>query len=144
MSLETRYAILDALLEVLDHEHAVGLMDHRKAKKAPLTPLAAKILLKQLRLCPDANEAVEEMINRGWTGLKADWLPNRTQQFTPSGSNRKPNVVDAMQQIFEERGWTNGPGSVRGDFIDDHGIPAERGQSKGVVVDIRAGAYRRG
>lgn len=61
----------------------------------------------------------------------------------PSG-NRKPNVVDAMQQIFEERGWTNGPNIVRGNIIDDHGVPAERSEHQGAVVDLRAGAYRRG
>ena len=141
MTLEARHAILDALRDVLDEEHAIGLMDHRKAKKAPLTPLAAKILLKQLRLCRNPNEAVEEMINRNWTGLKAEWLG--TQNHTPSGGNRKPNAVDALQQIFEERGWHE-PEFVHGDNRNGECIPPKRGERQGVVVDLRAGAYRRG
>lgn len=138
MTLEARHAVLDALLEVLDHEHAVGLMDHRKAKKAPLTPLATKILLKQLRLCPNPNEAVEEMINRNWTGLKAEWMRNAA----PAG-NRKPNAVDALQQIFEERGWHE-PEFVPSNNRNGERLSPERGERQGVVVDLRAGAYRRG
>lgn len=90
MTLEARHAILDALLAVLDEEHAHGLMEHRKAKKAPLTALATKILIKQLLLCPDPNEAVEEMINRGWTGFKADWMPRISRGSTGNA------LVDAL------------------------------------------------
>ena len=94
MTLEARHAILDALMAVLDEEHAIGLMDHRKAKKAPLTPLATKVLLKQLRLCPDPNEAVEEMINRNWTGLKAEWLKK------PAKTTGRRTVFDVAMEKF--------------------------------------------
>jgi len=137
MSLETRHAILDALLTVLDEECAMAVLDHRKAKKCPLTPFAARILAKQFALCPDPRAAVEEMINRGWTGFKADWMRN-----APAG-NRKPNAVDALQQIFEERGWHE-PEFVPSNNRTTERLSPERGERQGVVVDLRAGAYRRG
>jgi hypothetical protein len=116
-------------------------MDHRKTKKCALTAFAAKLLAKQFALCPDPNAAAEEMIIRGWSGFKADWI--RTKQFTPSAGYRKPNAVDALQQIFEERGWHE-PEFVHGDNRNGECIPPERGERQGVVVDLRAGAYRRG
>lgn len=74
--------ILAALQTVLDEEYAIAVMEHRKAKRCPLTPLAARILAKQFALCPDPKAAVEEMLNRGWTGFKAEWLNRPTYQRT--------------------------------------------------------------
>jgi hypothetical protein len=127
MSLETKHAILDALRDVLDEEHAVGLIDHRKAKKAPLTLLAAKILIKQLRLCPDPNEAVEEMINRNWTGLKAEWL--RKAQSRPS----KRTVFDVAAERF------NGPEGVFGGGRNVELIPGRQQQPGPDDGDLRSG-----
>ncbi|WP_156394427.1 hypothetical protein [Mesorhizobium sp. Root172] len=74
MTLEARHAILDALLTSLDEEHALAVLDHRKTKKCALTAFAAKLLAKEFAKCPDPNAAAEEMIIRGWTGFKADWM----------------------------------------------------------------------
>jgi hypothetical protein len=94
MSLEIKHAILDVLLTVLDEEHAIGVMDHRKVKKVPLTALAAKILVKQFALCADPNAAAEEMINRGWTGFKADWMRK------PSGKAGRRTFADVAMDRF--------------------------------------------
>ncbi|PBB75192.1 hypothetical protein CK227_10395 [Mesorhizobium sp. WSM4308] len=91
MTLEARHAILDALLAVLDDEHAQELIQHRKAKKAALTPMATRILIKQFLLYGDPNGAVEEMINRNWVGFKADWMPRRALQASTGHS-----MIDAL------------------------------------------------
>lgn len=94
MSLEHRHAILDALLTVLDEEYALAVVEHRRVKKCPLTPLAARILAKQFGLCPDPKAAVEEMLNRGWTGFKADWLRK------PAKSAGRRTVFDVAMDKF--------------------------------------------
>lgn len=62
------------LEEVLDAERVAAVLEHRKKKKAPLTEHAAKLLVKELRECPDANAAADLMILRGWQSLKAEWV----------------------------------------------------------------------
>lgn len=134
MSLEIKHAILDVLLASLDEEHALGIIEHRRVKKVPLTVLAAKILAKQFALCPDPNAAAEEMINRGWTGFKADWL---RRQSPPRPRN---SVVDAMNDIFRERGWSNEPECIPGNNGDGERFPAKRNGQEGASVDLREGA----
>ncbi len=144
MTLEARHAILDALLTVLDEEHARAVVEHRRVTmKKPLTAFGAKLLAKHLAAWGNAAEAAEIMIERCWQGFDPTWVKNRTQNHTPSAGNRKPNAVDALQQIFEERGWHE-PEFVHGDNRNGECIPPERGERQGVVVDLRAGAYRRG
>ena len=69
--------VIDELLTVLDEEHAYAVFEHRTAKKAKLTPYAAKLLAKQFALCPDPNEAADQMILHGWQGFRADWIGAR-------------------------------------------------------------------
>lgn len=131
MSLEIKHAILDVLLSSLDEEHALGVMEHRKVKKVPLTVLAAKILAKQFALCADPNAAAEEMINRGWTGFKADWL---RRQSAPA---RKRSYADVA---FDR--WSNGPEDVFGGDRDVECISTDRrqpGSDDGHVRDGFAG-----
>ncbi|TRD03814.1 hypothetical protein FJV76_14355 [Mesorhizobium sp. WSM4303] len=128
MSLVHTHSILDVLLTVLDHEHALGVMEHRKVKKVPLTALAAKILAKQFALCPDPNAAAEEMINRGWTGFKADWLIARSQQRTG-----KRNFADVARDKF------NGTESVFGGRRDVELVSTGHGQSGSDDGNLRGG-----
>lgn len=98
MTLETRHAILDALLAALDADHAQAVLDHRKTKKCALTVFAAKLLAKEFGKCPDPNAAAEEMILRGWQGFKAEWLVARSQQRTG-----KRTFADVARDRFNER-----------------------------------------
>ena len=51
------------------------LLTHRKSKKAPLTGIALKGLLKEFdKSGLTYGECVSEMANRGWTGFKAEWV----------------------------------------------------------------------
>jgi hypothetical protein len=113
MTLEARHAILDALLASLDEEHATAILDHRKTKKCPLTPFAAKLLAKEFAKCPDPNAAAEEMIIRGWTGFKADWMRDRSRFKPPAG--KRMNAVEAN---FSLRTMDHEPTGQRRDYVD--------------------------
>jgi hypothetical protein len=117
MSLETKHAILDALLASIDEEHALGVIEHRRAKKEPLTAFAAKLLAKQFALCPDPNAAAEEMILRGWTGFKAEWLRK------PINRAGKRTVFDVAAERF-----SNGPESVFGGGRNVECLPGQQQQ----------------
>lgn len=125
MTLEARHAILDALLTSLDDEHARAVMEHRKSKKCPLTAFAAKLLAKQFALCPDPNAAAEEMIIRGWTGFKADWMR------APARSAGKRNFADVAMDKF------NGTESVFGSRRDVELVSTGHGQSRSDDGNLR-------
>lgn len=127
MSLEHRHAILDALLAVLDEDHASAIIEHRRGKKSPLTAFAAKLLAKQFALCPDPNAAAEEMILRGWTGFKADWM-----RKAPKTAGRR-TVFDVAMEKF------NGPESVFGGGRDAQQLPAIQQQPGPDDGHLRAG-----
>ena len=58
------------LLTVIDDEHLQGLLAVRRAKRAPLSMLAVRGLLKKwAEHPPGPNDAVEQMATRGWTGF---------------------------------------------------------------------------
>ncbi len=84
--------ILAALGAVLDDDHAHAVLDHRRTKKCALTVFAAKLLAKQFALCADPNGAAEEMILRGWTGFKAEWINQRA----------RGSIMGAGQRLLEE------------------------------------------
>lgn len=74
----SQQAILDALMTVLDEDHAVGVIEHRRVTiKKPLTVFAAKLLAKRFAEWGDANEAAELMIERAWQGFQASWVKDR-------------------------------------------------------------------
>lgn len=130
MTLEARHAILDALLTVLDADHAEAVLDHRKSKKSPLTAFAAKLLAKQFALCPDPNAAAEEMILRGWQGFKAEWLVARSQQQTG-----KRNYGD----LARDRINGNGSESIFGTHSHDEQFPASQPRPKPDDGNLRIG-----
>lgn len=60
------------------------LLEHRKNKKAVNSEKAISILVEQLKKAVEMkytpDQCVDEMINRNWTGFKAEWLPNAKVQ----------------------------------------------------------------
>lgn len=143
MTLEARHAILDALQAIVGEEYALAVMEHRKVKKCPLTPLAARILAKQFALCPDPKAAVEEMLNRGWTGFKAEWLAKPQQSFAPPRGKR----MNAVEANFSLRAMDHESASQRRDYLDAERVPehqpglpspaADAGQAFGRVERLR-------
>lgn len=83
---------LSLLASVIDEERAKAVLQHRSKRKAPNTLRAIRLLVKNLSECPDANAAADEMLLRGWTAVKADWLRDKNSKvvtsFRPSGPKR--------------------------------------------------------
>lgn len=57
-------------------------LQHRKAKRAPVTETVVKALTRELVRAAEAgwmpDDALAEAMSAGWAGLKAEWLQNRT------------------------------------------------------------------
>jgi hypothetical protein len=103
MSLSHSLAILDALMTVLDAEHAQAVVEHRRVTiKKPLTEYAAKLLAKKFASWGDANEAADIMIERAWQGFDSSWIRDR----------RRPNSI--LQAGMNLIGEMNGAASNRG------------------------------
>lgn len=61
----------------LSAEIAHGYLEHRRAKKNPLTDLAWKSIANELlKYGGDPNEALLFAANKGWTGFQAQWMEN--------------------------------------------------------------------
>ena len=100
-------AILDALLTVLDEEHALGVIEHRRVTiKKPLTAYGASRLAKKLAEWGDANEAADIMIDRCWQGFECEWVRDRRR---PVKTRR--NHIDAALDLMRDE---NGSASVFG------------------------------
>lgn len=84
-----RVSVAD-LSDLMSKEQARGYLDHRRALKAPLTPRALALLRGELTklasLGYDPGEAIDTAIERGWRGLKADWIINANG----TGNNAQP------------------------------------------------------
>lgn len=98
MSLSHSFAVLDALMTVLDEEHARAVVDHRRALRKPLTVHAAGLLAKQFALCHDPNEGADEMVMRGWQGFKPAWVRERDLTRPPAAKpvSTGHGMVDAL------------------------------------------------
>ena len=86
MSLSHRHAVIDALMAVLDEEHAMAVYEFRRVtKRAPLTEYGARRLAKKLAAWGDANEAADIMIDRCWQGFEVEWALKHARPSRPSG-----------------------------------------------------------
>lgn len=91
MGLSHSFAIIDALMTVLDEEHAHAVVEHRRVTiKKPLTEFGAKLLAKKFAQWGDANQASEIMIERVWQGFEPSWVKDR---LSPMKGRR--TVLDA-------------------------------------------------
>ena len=87
-----------ALETVIDADHADAVLDHRKAKRSPLTLRAAQLLAKEFAKCPSPNEAADEMLIRGWQGFKAEWvLPKQAANQSRSVGSVFGNLAAQME-----------------------------------------------
>lgn len=106
-------AIRETLATVLDQEHVDGLISHRNAKGAPLTMLAVRGLMKKWAEHPaGANDAVEIMAVRGWTGFDVAWLAGQQRGMpTPRAGSREARKTELRNQISQ--GFDFGPAPRR-------------------------------
>jgi uncharacterized protein YdaU (DUF1376 family) len=128
----------EELAAVLDAERADAVIEHRQRLRKPLTPRAARLLAAEFAKWPDPNEAADAMVRNGWQGFEPAWMEKRRPNST--APPRKPNAVDALQQIFAEKGWTSDePEILPSPDSDAQCLPAEQRRSSGPVVDLRQG-----
>lgn len=78
-------------------EVAKGYEQHRIAKKAKLTPRAITLLSKTLHQIRDAgmdpNAALDLAIERGWQGLKFEWVQRELSTPTNGASHERPRTA---------------------------------------------------
>lgn len=86
----------DILSGVLSQETADAFIEHRRAKRAKLTPHAAELIAKKLAEHPNPDAVVETSIMQGWTGV----FPERNQQ----NGRSKPTGNDIAARAAER--WT--------------------------------------
>ena len=82
--MRTTSDVLSELLLVLDEEHALAVVEHRKALRKPLTSYAARLLGRKFGQCADPNAAADAMIVNGWQGFEPEWLERRSTKKSTS------------------------------------------------------------
>lgn len=87
------------LLSVLDEEHAVAVVDHRKRLRKPLTDRAAKLMARSLSEFADPNAAADKMIEKGWLSIDASWQKQSTRK--PSSETGNP-FFDRIQRNLQD------------------------------------------
>lgn len=123
------------LREVLSDETADELTAHRKAKRSPLTVGAAKGLVKAFKDFGNPEEAAREMMARGWTGFKPEWMAERQARAGPAAFQR-PRVTSlstlafgdldaAKPSDFDNLARIAGPAAIAGNLGPDF-LPLER------------------
>ncbi len=70
----------EVLETCLSAKTAADLIDHRKAKKSPLTVGAAERLVKAFMDFGDPEKAAGAMILNGWQGFNPEWIPKTAVQ----------------------------------------------------------------
>lgn len=92
---------LEILKTVLSTQTATDVIDHRK-KKYPLTPRAAKELVKGFANCRDGPEAAAAMmIKNGWRGFEAEWYDN-AKRNSGNGNQETAGVVGVIRRLQAE------------------------------------------
>lgn len=83
-------------------DHAQGILDQRRGKKAPVTEFWLKGFVTQLEIIKskngDPNAAIEMIVEKNWTGFKADWFLNSDN----GQSFHKPKSSGIREQLRRE------------------------------------------
>lgn len=97
---------LAMLSEVLDVSRSKAVLQHRRSKKLAVTEHAIGLLVGNLKACPDPNAAADEMILRGWTSVKPEWLESRKPHSTAPPKQktahqlRREEAMNAFNEIL--------------------------------------------
>ena len=108
----------DILETALRPDIAAAVIDHRKAKRSPITAKAAELLIREFHKTGDPNAAAEMMIARGWLGFKIEWMENDKSNRSPRQSHGSA-IRDALAEQREWLGGDNaGAGHVKPVVVD--------------------------
>ncbi len=79
----------------LPNELCEDFIQHRKNKKAPVTRTAMRAICQEaVKANMTLEEVLQEMLNRGWTGFKADWVNDQKTYI-----ERKQDYLDAEAKV---------------------------------------------
>lgn len=79
-------------------------LTHRKSKKAPVTQTVINTFSKEAELAGmSLEEAFIESSSRGWTGFKAEWVKNKTQQIGKPSFQTNPSLKEIFKKKQEEQ-----------------------------------------
>lgn len=111
-SFNTRHAAKPACVKVsfltencLSEATALAVVAHRKTKKSPLTPHSAGLLRKSLLACGNPEAAASEMLLRGWTAVKPEWLKDDAAQGKPLVARPEPDRTGSIWVPAESAPW---------------------------------------
>jgi len=94
----------------VDQQVWADWMQVRKAKRAPITQTSLDEVKRQAdKAGLTLTQAIQECVNRGWQGFKADWLstPKKTANAFP-----ERNLAAARAIFGDERNLTNDPSII--------------------------------
>lgn len=89
----------------LSEATALAVVAHRKTKKSPLTPHSAGLLRKSLLACGNPEAAASEMLLRGWTAVKPEWLKDDAAQGKPLVARPEPDRTGSIWVPAESAPW---------------------------------------
>jgi hypothetical protein len=96
------------LITVLRPETADAFIEHRKAKRAKLTPHAANLIAKKLADHPEPDAVVEQSIMNGWTGVFPEKTKPRSQSHDGTSAT---DIAKRAGERWAARAMDSGPGS---------------------------------
>jgi uncharacterized protein YdaU (DUF1376 family) len=134
------------LEECLSDQTASDLVAHRKAKRAPMTPRAATLLVQAFVSFGDPEAAAQAMILRGWTGFKASWM-REDARAGPAVDPRRDGVAMLLEECRKREAEDAGNQNqmLVGDVRHLPLIPTkcDAGEGNSAIVPGRSGAILR-
>lgn len=91
-------SVRQILESCLSPQTAADVIAHRKAKRSPLTSRAAHLLVDAFNEYGAPEAAAAEMIARGWTGFKAEWMRNSVG-FAHRQAHGNKHISRAFQDL---------------------------------------------
>lgn len=92
--------------EFISQEHAQAILDHRRGKKAPVTPRWLKLFLGKMEAVRDRggdpNAAIDLIVDKGWQGFEPDWFFNAGGSVRINGTGP---TLSAEQRRWAIDGW---------------------------------------
>lgn len=131
---------LEILQEVLSEATAKDLIAHRQAKKSKLTPRAARELVRQFLTFGEPEKAASEMMLRGWTGFKSDWMNDAPRAGPSNGRGGMASLLAKSMGLKNGRESAN-PTKVVHVLSIDNGpqrgnVNDDGGELHGNIIDI--------
>jgi hypothetical protein len=138
-SVERTRAPVPVFPDFIRPEIAAAFIEHRKAKRAKLTPRAVTLLSKNLETIQamgiDANDALDLAISRNWTTVEPEWAarelkgtanePHRNNQRQRTASTGDQSGFARALERAAAKEWAGAGGDTEAMFPDADRSPCE-------------------